>query len=70
LFAPKATPPAIVAKLNAAVNEILRESALQEEFDQQGAEPMAGTSEQFARKLVRDYQAWKPVVKRSGASVD
>jgi magnesium chelatase family protein len=51
LFAPNATPPAIVAKLNAAVNEILRESALQEEFDQQGAEPMGGTSEQFAGSL-------------------
>lgn len=70
MFAPKATPPAIVAKLNATVNEILRESALQEGFDQQGAEPMGGSSEQFAQKLLRDYEAWKPVVKRSGASVD
>jgi tripartite-type tricarboxylate transporter receptor subunit TctC len=70
LFAPKATPSAIVAKLNATVNEILRESGLQEGFEQQGAEPMGGSPEQFARKLQRDYEAWKPVVKRSGASSD
>lgn len=70
LFAPKATPPAIIAKLNATVNEILREAALQEGFDQQGAEPMGGSPEQFAKKLLRDYEAWKPLVKRSGASVD
>jgi tripartite-type tricarboxylate transporter receptor subunit TctC len=70
LFAPKGTPPDVIRKLNETVAEILREKAVQEGFDQQGADPMGGTSEQFARKIAADHDAWKPVVQRSGATAD
>jgi tripartite-type tricarboxylate transporter receptor subunit TctC len=70
LFAPKGTPPEVIRKLNETVAMILREKSVQEGFDQQGADPMGGSPEQFAKKLVADHDAWKPVVQRSGATVD
>jgi tripartite-type tricarboxylate transporter receptor subunit TctC len=70
LFAPKATPPAIIAKLNASVNQILREKEIQDGFEQQGAEPMGGTPEDYMKLIMRDYEAWKPIVRRSGATAD
>jgi tripartite-type tricarboxylate transporter receptor subunit TctC len=70
LFAPRGTPPEVIRKLNEMVSLILREKGLQEGFDQQGAEPMGGSAEQFARKVAADYDAWKPIVQRSGATAD
>ncbi len=70
LFAPKGTPPAVIQKLNATVNEILKEKAVMEAFETLGADPTGGTPQDFARKIAVDYEAWKVIVARSGVTVD
>jgi tripartite-type tricarboxylate transporter receptor subunit TctC len=70
LFAAKGTPQAIVDKLNAQINAILKEKETQDSFEKQGAEPMGGSPADFAAMLKRDYEGWRPVVQRSGAALD
>jgi hypothetical protein len=31
---------------------------------------MGGTPQDFARKVMADYESWEPIVQRSGAAVD
>lgn len=47
LFAPAATPPAVVKKLNAAVAQALKDPALARRLQELGGEPAANTSAQF-----------------------
>ncbi|MBC8023455.1 MAG: tripartite tricarboxylate transporter substrate binding protein [Burkholderiales bacterium] len=70
LFAPKGTPQPIVDKLNAQVNEILREKETQEHFERNGAEPAGGSPQDFGRFIRREYETWRPVVQRTGATAD
>lgn len=70
LFAPRGTPQAIVDKLNAQVNEILKEKDTQEHFERNGAEPAGGSAQDFARFIRREYELWRPVVQRTGATAD
>jgi len=70
LMAPKNTPPAIVARINHDVNEILRDPAVVQSFAAQGAEPYITNPEEFAAILKDDVAKWGAVVRASGASVD
>lgn len=70
LFVAKGTPQPIIDKLNAQVDEILREKETQEALDKQGATPVGGSAQDFAKMLARDYENWKPVVQRSTAGTN
>ena len=66
LLAPAATAPAIVARLNRALNEVLAQPETIAKLREMGGDPMGGTSEQ-ATKLMRDDQAkWHKVIKDVG----
>ena len=64
--APAGTPPAIVARLNAALDAIVREPATRSWMERQGLEPVGGSSESFARYLVQDEAKWRAIVTRMG----
>ncbi|WP_423198781.1 MULTISPECIES: Bug family tripartite tricarboxylate transporter substrate binding protein [unclassified Cupriavidus] len=68
IFAPKGTPPAVIAKVNQGVNEAL--PALQAQMIREGADPVGGTPEQFGKFTHKEYLKWKDVVRASGAAVD
>ena len=68
LFAAKGTPQPIIDKLNATVNEILKEKDTIDALERQGADPIGGSPRDFAALVKRDYEGWKPVVARSGAT--
>ena len=70
LFAPGKTPPAIVRKINADVNELLKSKDVIDRFNGQGAEPYATEPAQFAAILRADIAKWSQVVKSSGATLD
>ena len=70
LFAPGATPAAVVRKINQDVNELLRNKEVIEKFAAQGADPLARQPEQFAAMLKADLATWAEVVKTSGAQID
>jgi tripartite-type tricarboxylate transporter receptor subunit TctC len=70
LFAPTGTPPPVVAKLNAAMNQMLREPEFIAFVRSNGGEPAGGGSEDFGRFLGSEIAKWTPVVRDSGAQVD
>jgi len=63
LMAPKGTPKAIVHKLNAAVNEIIKRPQIVKVWADQGALPMSMTPEEFDKFLRGDIAKWAEVVK-------
>jgi len=70
LMAPKRTPPEVIRKINADVNELLRSKEVIDAFAAQGAEPYPTRPDEFAAILKADIVKWSNVVKASGASVD
>ena len=70
LLAPAATPRAIVARLSAEVNAVVRRADFRQKLAAQGAEPEGNTPEEFAAYLRAEAARWAPVVKASGARAD
>jgi tripartite-type tricarboxylate transporter receptor subunit TctC len=70
IIAPAGLPPAILAKLNAAVNEAIRSQLFKDRFATIGDEPAGGTPEEFADTIRRDSARWADVIRRSGAKID
>jgi tripartite-type tricarboxylate transporter receptor subunit TctC len=64
LMAPAGTPKPIIDKLNAAVNAVVKKPEIVKLWKQQGAEPMAMTTEEFDKFLRGDIAKWAEVVKR------
>lgn len=64
--APAATPPAVVARLNAAFDGIVREPAVRDWMARQGLEPVGGSAQSFGRYLVQDEAKWQGIVSRMG----
>ncbi|MEB2398997.1 MAG: tripartite tricarboxylate transporter substrate binding protein [Alcaligenaceae bacterium] len=67
LLAPAGTPDAIVQKVNAEMNKILATDEMKKAMGAQGAEPLGGTSAEFAKTIERDRKKWGPIVEASGA---
>ena len=70
LLAPAGTPPQIITRLNAAVNEALATEDLKALLAKQGAEPTGGTPEQFAGEIKGELTLWTDVVKKTGIKVE
>ncbi len=64
LMAPKGTPQAIIEKLNAAVNDVIRRPEIVKLWADQGAAPMSMTPAEFDKFLRDDILKWAEVVKR------
>ena len=67
---PKATPPAIIAKLSAAIQAIAAEPAMQQRFLDTGARAVSATPQETAAFAERERVKWKEVVHLSGAKMD
>ena len=63
LFAPRATPPDIIAKLNKTINAVLAEPAIKTRFTELGAEPMIMTPAEFGKYMAEETEKWGKVVK-------
>lgn len=70
LFAPAGTPPAAMAKLNALVNQALRDPAFAAQMRAQGGEPAGGGSAEFRSFVEAEIARWAKAVADSGATVD
>ncbi|WP_427912609.1 Bug family tripartite tricarboxylate transporter substrate binding protein [Ramlibacter sp. MMS24-I3-19] len=70
VFAPAQTPPALVQRLNQAINKVLESKDVQASLEKMGSRDVKGTPEQFASFIARELPLWELVVKRSGAKVD
>jgi tripartite-type tricarboxylate transporter receptor subunit TctC len=70
LLAPAATPPAIVAKLNVAINQCLQSSELRESFAKLGLEPKVGTAGDFTAAIADDARQWDAIVRETGIKLE
>ena len=70
VMAPKATPPAIVNRLNAEIRKIVARPDVRDEWAKQGAVGMLMTPEEFSRYVADDIAKWEKVIKVSGAKPD
>ncbi|MFN0305678.1 MAG: Bug family tripartite tricarboxylate transporter substrate binding protein [Burkholderiales bacterium] len=70
VFAPAATPAAIVAKLNGEITKALGAADIQARIAGTGGEFSANTAQQFAASLGPDTEAWVKIIRDTGARVD
>jgi tripartite-type tricarboxylate transporter receptor subunit TctC len=70
LFAPAATPPAIVERLNDEFRRALGSSEMRERLARMGAEPAPTTPAEFAAFVRAELAKYERIVKFSGAQVD
>jgi len=70
LFAPKGTDPAVVAKLNAAVRQVLQEAELKSRLEGMGNTIRLETPEQFKATVHQNRLKWAEVVKAANVSID
>jgi tripartite-type tricarboxylate transporter receptor subunit TctC len=66
LLAPAATPPAIIARLNADVTQALNDPAVAKNMMDHGAEPSADTPEEFSRFIREELEKWTKLMKTLG----
>jgi tripartite-type tricarboxylate transporter receptor subunit TctC len=70
MSAPKGTPPEIVAVLNKAVNEVLKDPKLIARFADIGGVPKPMTPEEYGKLIAAATEKWRKVVEFAGVSVD
>jgi tripartite-type tricarboxylate transporter receptor subunit TctC len=70
LMAPAGTPTPIIAKLNAALTEILREKDVIEKFDLLGAEAVAMSPEETRKYLSSEDATWMPIVRKANIKAE
>ena len=63
LFAPAGTPPAIVGKLNAALNEVLATDQVRRKLADQGAIAGSGSAADFGAFVAREQERYARIVK-------
>ena len=68
MAAPPKTPPEIVAKLNAALNEVLAGPELRAHFATLSLSPAGGTPQQAAAFIKSETKVWGDVIKAAGVT--
>lgn len=66
VFAPAATPKAIIAKINESINIALRNPAFVARMRTQGMSPAGGSPEDLQRIVETEIALWKEVARNSG----
>ena len=70
LLAPAATPPAIVARLNAELNRALADPGVVQRLLDQGVEATPGTPAVFRELIVAENGRWSKVIKGAGITAE
>lgn len=66
LLAPTNTPPAILAKLNALVNEFVQTPQAKQLFEKVGIVANTSTQEEAKAYLVKETAKWGPIIQKAG----
>ena len=70
LFVPAATPPTLVARLNADLRAVIAQSDMREQFVSRGDEPAAGTPEQASAYVRGEVAKWSKLIKDANLKSD
>jgi tripartite-type tricarboxylate transporter receptor subunit TctC len=66
IVAPAGTPPEVVAKLNTVINEYLRSTVGQQQFEALDMQPVGGTPEELRAFIAGEVAKWGPIIKAAG----
>jgi tripartite-type tricarboxylate transporter receptor subunit TctC len=66
LGAPRGTPAEVVARLNAVVNDGLRDAGVRRALDALGAEAMPGSAAEFGRFIAAETSRYAGIIRRAG----
>ncbi|WP_246757439.1 tripartite tricarboxylate transporter substrate binding protein [Methylobacterium sp. OT2] len=67
---PRKTPPALIARLNKEVNDILADPVMQKKLTDLGGTPLPVSPEEFGALIAREIEKWRKIVAFSGVTVD
>ncbi|MFJ1260557.1 Bug family tripartite tricarboxylate transporter substrate binding protein [Cupriavidus sp. CuC1] len=70
LFGPGGMPADVVAKLNKAIANGVRQPDMQEKIRAMGAEPVGDSTAEFASFLAKDQEKWKKTAATTGIKLD
>jgi tripartite-type tricarboxylate transporter receptor subunit TctC len=70
VLAPAGTPPEIVGKLNATINETLRSAEMKESMAKLGFDAKTGSPQDFAKFIGEEIPRWADIVKATGITFD
>jgi tripartite-type tricarboxylate transporter receptor subunit TctC len=70
IVGPKALPPDVVRKINAAARTALEDAAVRQRIEESGAVPVGGTSEQYASDIAAEFSQLKRVVEQQKLSLE
>jgi len=70
VVAPPRTPAAIVAKVNAGINQALHDSEVQRRLTDLSAEPVGGTPQETANYLKQEAERWNNVITTAHVTLD
>ncbi len=70
VFVAAKTPSVLIARLNKAINVVLKEPEVATSLNKMGSSDVSGTPEQFTQFINKEIPYWESLVKRTGATVD
>ncbi|MEW6450228.1 MAG: tripartite tricarboxylate transporter substrate binding protein [Pseudomonadota bacterium] len=70
VLAPAGTPPEIVAKLNAAINDSLRSDEMKAAMTKLGFDAKIGSPQDFAAFIGEETPRWRAIVKATGVKLE
>jgi tripartite-type tricarboxylate transporter receptor subunit TctC len=70
VVAPPGTAPAIVSRINADMNEALRQDDIRQRLAQLSAEPIGGTREATAAYMREEIERWHKVIKAANVRLE
>jgi tripartite-type tricarboxylate transporter receptor subunit TctC len=69
MFAPRATPPAVVAKLSADCRTALNARPVEDKLAEMGYVVVASNPADFTRRMESEYAKWGKVIKLAGITM-
>jgi tripartite-type tricarboxylate transporter receptor subunit TctC len=70
VLAPQGTPQPVIARLNAAIAQVIGQPEVKTVFESQGMVPATSTPAEFQALMVKDEKRWAEIVQRGNISAD
>ena len=70
MIAPASTPDAVIARLNQAVNQALKQPDVRQMIEGSGGIVVGGTPEAYGKFIAQERAKWVPVIKKANITLD
>ena len=70
VLAPARTPPEVVARLNAELVKIVQSPEVRKLLQEQGAEPVGSSAQEFGNLIRSDIARWNKVITAAGITTN